>query len=117
MPLSEPKFSQDLLLPNYAVLPYLPMDRDSNIYEDFSPWRARTPIKPTKPKTSIPQKPAERPAQPDPRMPLLKERARLLSELKSATGLFIIFKLKLPMCDSGENVIQISGLNVKMMRN
>ena len=23
MPLSEPKFSQDLLLPNYAVLPYV----------------------------------------------------------------------------------------------
>ena len=48
--------------------------------------------KETKPKTSIPQKPAERPAQPDPRMPLLKERARLLSELQSATGLFNIFK-------------------------
>ena len=71
---------------------YLSMDRDSDIYEDFSPWRARTPIKPTKPKTSIPQKPAECPAQPDPRMPLLKERARLLSELQSATGLFISFK-------------------------
>ena len=51
-----------------------------------------TQPKETKPKTSIPQKPVDRPAQPDPRMPLLKERARLISELKSATGLFNIFK-------------------------
>ena len=51
-----------------------------------------TQVKETAPKASKPQSPVNTPAQPDPRMPLLKKRALLISELESATGLFNIFK-------------------------
>ena len=49
-------------------------------------------VKETAPKASKPQSPVNTPLQPDPRMPLLKKRALLISELESATGLFNIFK-------------------------
>ena len=49
-------------------------------------------VKETAPKASKPQNPVNTPVQPDPRMPLLKKRALLISELESATGLFNIFK-------------------------
>ena len=57
-----------------------------------APSKTYSPPKETPAKTTIPQKPRSTPAQPDPRMPLLKKRAQLLSELDSATGLFNIFK-------------------------
>lgn len=56
------------------------------------PSKTYSPPKETPAKTTMPQKPRSTPAQPDPRMPLLKKRAQLLSELDSATGLFNIFK-------------------------
>ena len=49
-------------------------------------------VKETAPKASKPQSPVNTPVQPDPRMPLLKKRALLISELESATGLFNVFK-------------------------
>ena len=54
------------------------------------PVSTPTPQKPVS--DSALQKPVNVPMQTDPRMPLLKRRAQLISELESSTGLFNIFK-------------------------
>ena len=56
------------------------------------PSKTYSPSKEKTAKTTKPQNQSNTPKQPDPRMPLLKKRAQLLSELDSATGLFNIFK-------------------------